>query len=117
MSTRIPAEEPPRPRVFYKRRAYPEVAIESVVKAAVSESELENYPNGSAGITGCARLFRMVIRTANNFMDRNSRNIAAIPGAKWRRLGLIDILTDQGCAVGSDCTKANLEDCCGDPTF
>jgi hypothetical protein len=116
MSTGFNEEEPHRPRV-YKRRAYPEVAIESVVKAAVSESELENYPNGSAGITGCARLFRMVIRTANNFMDRNSRNIAAIPGAKWRRLDLRDILTDQGCAVGSDCDLSDVDKCCGDPTF
>ena len=115
MSTRTLAEERPKPYRVYKRRAYPMVALESLGKTIVSESELENYPNGSAGITGCARLFRIVIKTASTFMETNSRNIAKIPGAKWKRLGLRDILTDGGCLVGSDCDMSDVEKCCASP--
>lgn len=99
----IPAPPTPPKRDFYKRRAYPIVALESLGKAVVSESELENYPNGSAGIPVWARLFRIVIKTASTFMETNSRNIAKIPGVKWEVVTPIKLLTDTGSSCGFYC--------------
>jgi len=86
---------------IYKRRPWGPLALESLGKGAIEESELENHPNGSAGINGCARLFRFLIRSTYIFMDQNSKNIANIPGAKWEVVTPHKLLTDTGISCGS----------------
>lgn len=79
-----------------QRQSYPSVAVEALGIAIDSELDLENYPNGSAGITGCGRLFRITFRALNNFLDLNSKNIAKSKGCKWEAIGPVKFFTDKG---------------------
>jgi hypothetical protein len=104
-------------RIIVGRRPHRAVLAESFGKAIVEESQLHNNPNGDAGITNGGRFIRVLVKGTAYFMHQNSINLSKRPGAKWKRLGPIEVLRDQGTSCLVDCPEDELEKCCGDPTF
>jgi hypothetical protein len=85
------------------RRSYRAVFAEGLGRAVLEESKLFNNVNGDAGITPAGRLIRVVAKGIVYFIDQNSINLSNIRGAKWKPLGLLEVLRDNGsceyCAI------------------
>jgi hypothetical protein len=95
MSTGFNEEESFRPPARY-RRAYRGVLLEGLGKAIIEESEYYNNINGDAGIPPAWKAFRVAGKTIAYFWSQNAINLSKSPGEKWKILGPMDILRDQG---------------------
>ena len=95
MSTGFNEEEQFRPAARY-RRAYRGVLLEGLGKAIIEESEHYNNINGDAGITNGGRVIRVLFKGIAYFMRQNAINLSKSPGAKWKALGPMDIIRDNG---------------------